>query len=249
MTIKIASRSAKPVADKPAEIANVADQPTTPAAVLVVLGLGSDGKPHAARFDQADKALVIKAAGLMGFHAIDVAAGELQATALQLPGGKIFASGRGFVPFIRRDLYDKLVGLAGTEAELKPMAVPGEGDGETKPNASVPKLPPSGHATPARKPMGGAVEKGQVVEGAAATSGANPVPSDTEDDDLWGAVRVGSTVLARDDEAECWYEAVVISIAIDDPNALKLRWRDYPLEALFKMHRHRLAIIGSGAAA
>ena len=81
--------------------------------ILVVLGIDIDGKPHASRFAERDAPLVQPAAALMGFHAIQVPPDndELHALAERLPVGKIFASGRAFVPFVARATFDKLATL------------------------------------------------------------------------------------------------------------------------------------------
>ena len=78
--------------------------------ILVVLGIDTDGKPHASRFVRGDASLVARAAELMGFYVIQVAAKnkELYAIAKALPLGKIFATGRAFVPFVAQSAFDKL---------------------------------------------------------------------------------------------------------------------------------------------
>src|SRR5580704_12891147 len=91
--------------------------------ILVVLGTGTDDKPHASRFAACDAPLVVRAAELMGFHMIEVASDhdELYTIAEKLPLGKIFASGRAFVPFVRRAAFDKLATLvtAGVTVEQR----------------------------------------------------------------------------------------------------------------------------------
>ena len=81
--------------------------------ILVVLGLDIDGKPHASRFAERDAPFVQRAAELMGFHVIQVPAenSQLHALAEGLPLGKIFATGRAFVPFVARARFDKLATL------------------------------------------------------------------------------------------------------------------------------------------
>jgi hypothetical protein len=78
--------------------------------ILVVLGIDVDGRTHASRFEERDAPFVVRAAELMGFHAIHVASDneELHAVAEQLPLGKIFATGRAFVPFVSRSAFDRL---------------------------------------------------------------------------------------------------------------------------------------------
>jgi len=81
--------------------------------ILVVLGLDIDGKPHASRFAERDAPFVQRAAELMAFHVIRVPhkEEELHALAQGLPLGKIFATGRAFVPFVARAAFDKLAAL------------------------------------------------------------------------------------------------------------------------------------------
>lgn len=80
---------------------------TTPAA-LILVGLDDQGKPHAAWFtaDQVDAATL--AADLMDMASIEVEGNELAALAGMLPKGKLFESGKAFVPFAKRETYDRL---------------------------------------------------------------------------------------------------------------------------------------------
>ncbi len=97
--------------------------------ILVVLGIDVDGKPHASRFEERDAPFVERAAELMGFRAIRVPPDHgLHAIADGLPLGKIFASGRAFVPFVGRLMFDKLA------------AVP-QGGGTTKSRAAAAVAP------------------------------------------------------------------------------------------------------------
>jgi hypothetical protein len=81
--------------------------------ILVVLGIDIDGKPHGSRFEERDAPFVERAAELMGFHVVRIAAdnAELHAIAEGLPLGKIFATGRAFVPYVARSAFDKLAAL------------------------------------------------------------------------------------------------------------------------------------------
>jgi hypothetical protein len=82
------------------------------APAIIVFGANATGKPTAATFpaDQAD--LATKAAGLMQLRVLKVDRPELAQFAAQLPVGKIYASGHGFVPPVRPYLYDRLNQLA-----------------------------------------------------------------------------------------------------------------------------------------
>src|SRR3954466_15225213 len=81
--------------------------------IIVVLGIDIDNKPHASRFDERDSPFVLRAAEMMGFHIIRVPPEktELHDIADKLPAGKIFATGRAFVPFASRAAFDKLAML------------------------------------------------------------------------------------------------------------------------------------------
>jgi hypothetical protein len=78
--------------------------------IIVVLGIDVDGRAHGSRFEERDAPFVVRAAELMGFHVIRVAPDndELCGIAEKLPLGKIFATGRAFVPFVGRSAFDRL---------------------------------------------------------------------------------------------------------------------------------------------
>lgn len=79
----------------------------------MVLGIGADGKAHASRFEPRDQQFAARAAELMGFHVVTVSPDndELHGVAAALPLGKIFATGRAFVPLVSRTAFDKLAPL------------------------------------------------------------------------------------------------------------------------------------------
>lgn len=74
---------------------------------FIMVGLDDKGKPHASWFaaDHADAATA--AAELMGMALIEVA-DDLAAIATTLPQGKLFESGKAFVPFVKCSTYDLL---------------------------------------------------------------------------------------------------------------------------------------------
>jgi hypothetical protein len=80
-------------------------------AIFVVLGRDTQGKPHAARFSDEDAELAAKAADLMSFHAVRVVEPPLMHLAASLPLGRVFATGRAFVPFVKAAVFDRLAGL------------------------------------------------------------------------------------------------------------------------------------------
>jgi hypothetical protein len=89
---------------------------TNGSAELIVLGRDDNGKPLAARFPSDQASVVAKAAKAMNLTVCKANGGPLTELAKKLPVGRLYATGRGFVPPVRRGLYDELVeqlGLAG----------------------------------------------------------------------------------------------------------------------------------------
>lgn len=78
---------------------------------LVMFGLDSEGKPHAARFSSSVETAVRKAASAKEFKVGLAKTKDAIELAATLPEGKIFDSGNGLAPFVSKDIYDKLVPL------------------------------------------------------------------------------------------------------------------------------------------
>ena len=76
---------------------------------LIVLGFDEQQKPRGARFVDAKRDLVIKAADLMGLKVYQASPPEVAELTKKLPMGRLYANGRGFVPNIRQSLYSDLV--------------------------------------------------------------------------------------------------------------------------------------------
>ena len=154
---------------------------TAPA--IIVFGLDPSGKAKAATFPAHQADLATKAAGLMQLRVLKIDSPELAQFAAQLPVGKIYASGHGFVPLVRSAIYDRLLQFAD------------------------PAPPPGLPAT-------------------------------------WDDIDVGHLVIARDELAEGWWEAIVIA---KDGDMLTLRFRDYK-QAPVVLHRATLALLKPTAA-
>jgi hypothetical protein len=91
-------------------------EPETNGPGVVLYGLDENGKPRAARFGHHQIDLAAKAASLMGLTVCPITP-NLADISERLPAGRIYASGHGFVPNVRRDLYSKLVEVAETAAK------------------------------------------------------------------------------------------------------------------------------------
>ena len=109
---------------------------------LVLFGIDSRGKPKAARFGKQHAGLALKAATQLQLQVLEGNDPKIADLAARLPVGRVHATGRTFVPFIRRDLYDQLVAAAGN-GSAHPEA-PSNGSSSASgstPGGSAPHLP------------------------------------------------------------------------------------------------------------
>jgi hypothetical protein len=138
------------------------------APALVVFGCDALGKPHASSFSQSEAALATKAAELMGLRLLPIRTNTERALAAQVPKGRVFATGRAFVPFIKAALFTELQAAALNRGvnPLKLLTGPAStGAGETTPAALAAK----GTGTaPVKQPCGWAdIQVGAIVLAAA----------------------------------------------------------------------------------
>jgi hypothetical protein len=82
----------------------------------VAFGLDEHGKPRAARFVGASPALLAKAAQAMQLQLVEIQTEAEGAAASKLPTGRLYSTGRGFVPNVRRELYARLLEALGSKA-------------------------------------------------------------------------------------------------------------------------------------
>jgi hypothetical protein len=111
-------------------------------APLVLFGIDSRGKPKAARFGKQHAGLALKAATQLQLQVLAGNDPKIADLAARLPVGRVHATGRTFVPFIRRDLYDKLVAAA-ANGNTHPTSPPNGSSGASgsTPGGSAPRLP------------------------------------------------------------------------------------------------------------
>ncbi|MGI3898901.1 MAG: hypothetical protein ACRYGP_26700 [Janthinobacterium lividum] len=189
---------------------------------VVVFGRDQQGKAHASRFEPADAALAETAAGLMGMRALRLETGEQQELGAVLPVGRVFATGRAFVPFVKAAVFEKL---------------------DSDPAAFSPERPPEAEVPPAapRRAKGAhsAVTATQAATNAQeGASGPAQPPVDN------ASITVGHRVLAAElNDAETWFLAEVT--ALEGPDLLQLRWASerYCREPRFERHRDHLALL------
>jgi len=114
---------------------------------FIVFGLDENKKPKGARFAFDHFEPASKAALSMDMQIHEARTPILAELAKKLPVGRIFARGKSFVPYIRRDLYDKLYeatgGLAREQAKAEEERLQAEGGPEQSATgiSSGPPLP------------------------------------------------------------------------------------------------------------
>src|SRR5271166_6086859 len=118
-------------------------QSSSKAAVLpvVLFGVDQHGKPTAARFPEGQARLAAKAAEQLQLRVLTVATPAVAELAATLPAGRIHASGKGFVPTVRGDLYAKLVAAAGTPTHVAQQSAQPSGGTQSNGGGSNTKKP------------------------------------------------------------------------------------------------------------
>ena len=96
---------------------------------VFVFGLDESGKARGAKFLQGLKDNIAAAALDMKFNLVHDHSAEFTALGMKLPTGRIYGSGKSFIPPIRRDLYDKLKAAQSRPTEAIPGSAPLNIDG------------------------------------------------------------------------------------------------------------------------
>ncbi|MGO7411805.1 hypothetical protein ACC810_03045 [Rhizobium ruizarguesonis] len=75
---------------------------------VIILGRDDSGKAHASFFPATDAQPASRAASLMGMFSLRADNDAVRALLPKLPKGKLFDSGKAFVPFVKQDLYKQI---------------------------------------------------------------------------------------------------------------------------------------------
>jgi len=193
--------------------------PATPAPIIL-FGLDGRGRPHGACFTGHETELVARAADLMDLYFVAAETEALRGLAAKLPAGRLFPSGKGFVPFVKATLYDRLLATTGIDDAPRP--------------AKAASKPAEGEASSEGGSGGGA-----GGAGAGGPAGKGPVPKRPTH---WDDIGIGSQVLACHAPMEGWFEAVVLYTR-SDKTSFTLRWRDWPDEPEFIRARKDLGLL------
>lgn len=233
---------------------SVAQTAATPSPVaapsFIVLGRDEGGKAHASWFEAADRDAAERAAGLMGMHGLAVDDDGLAAIARRLPRGKLFASGRAFVPFVKGSTFDQLAARLPMSALTRPVRATPASNQDDAEGAQASVVSPAKVATgtgSTATPKGGSAKGDGNPAGGGGSAGngggsgddgqsaSRPAPRD------WGSLAAGDTVLALDTPDEGWWEAVVVEVR--EGELVLLRWRDFPETPTFSRRRTAIALL------
>lgn len=153
--------------------------PATPDKFFV-LGFDNKGKPRGARFAEYNERVLNFVSDLM-LTSVYPASAAFAEAAMRLPPGRVYASGKAFVPPVKRDLIEKLVHILnepGDESQSFKLAhPPGQTPGhEYEPDAKVRTVSPI-------------------------TSG---LPQS------WDSIQPGHVVLVHENPVDGWWELTVL---------------------------------------
>jgi hypothetical protein len=152
--------------------------PATPDKFFV-LGFDNKGKPRGARFAEYNERVLNFVSDLM-LTSVYPASPAFAEAAMKLPPGRVYASGKAFVPPIKRDLVEKLVHI---------LNVPGD-ESKTFKLAHLPGQTP-----------------GQEGEPETHVQTVSPITSGLPRS--WDSVQPGHVVLVLESPADGWWEATV----------------------------------------
>jgi hypothetical protein len=188
---------------------------------LFVLGLDENEKPRGARFAEL-KDKTVSAAMDLNCRILIGQPDTVSEIAMKLPVGRIYASGKAFIPNIRRDLYDKISEAARIAAEKSDAEIEA---GAAERSAEI---------------------KSVIAKADAALAEArcvSPVTSGLPRS--WEEINVGHMCLLHESLDSGWWEAVVIK---REGDVLTLRLRDYPKQGTWIRHISTVALVNPGLA-
>ncbi|WP_034473632.1 MULTISPECIES: hypothetical protein [unclassified Afipia] len=190
-----------------------------PVSPLFAFGIDDNGKSRGARFPQGLRDDIASAALDMKCRIVHDHSAAFTELGMRLPIGRVYSSGKAFIPNIRRDLYDKL--------EAAQKLPPDKKAGTNPVNAMLEKF-----------------EKGGTSKAAADTPAVackSPVTSGLPRD--WAGIEPGHMVLIHESVDDGWWEAVVLK---REDEILTLRFRDFPKQPTFQRHINTVALVNPG---
>ncbi|MGN6537631.1 MAG: hypothetical protein ACTHKQ_18120 [Mesorhizobium sp.] len=189
---------------------------------VVIVGLDDRGKPHASRFPAAAISEVEAAAGLMGMAVLKVESEALAKIVEQLTVGKLFASGKAFVPFVSQDVYRQLEAYLPIAARKRVVKKADDGSGTEDGGASTEAPGPDANNTYAKAKASGKPRSGKFPED-------------------WDKIAVDHIVLASEDRDDGWWTAHVREVRPD--GTYLLEWEEWAGFDRFVCRRDQIALL------
>jgi hypothetical protein len=198
-------------------------------ASVVVFGRDDKNKAHASRFGEANREAAIKAAHLMGFRVLAIAHDVIRNIAEDLPEGRVFDSGKGFVPFVREGACLALEGHAKQfPRDIRELSA-----------SQIEAL---------QKEMAEHSDERKAGKDDNAEAG---IAHKSEPFAGWVDVSVGTIVLAVGDPDDGWWEARVThahksGIGTNIITMLTLEWLNFPEDESFIRRSNEVAYFAAG---
>jgi hypothetical protein len=200
---------------------------------LIVFGQRKGGKPQAAVFDALQETSAIKLAEKTGLKVLKVTTPDHRQIAAGLEQGKLYLGGDGSVPYVRQEIYDKVLNLAAAPVDQK-ADMPAESEAVSAAEAAQSSAESS--QTPAAETAGSHQPQSEgtmgPVSGQSISFAGYPQG--------WETIKVGSLVLAQASLEDGWFEAIVVE---QQEDLFRLQWRDYPKDPKFVRHRMVLGLM------
>ena len=182
--------------------------------ILILYGLDTDGRPRAACVQCCSGRPCQEGSRKPELQVLRIETAEQIELARQVPSGEILAPGRGNVPVVRKELFDKLLAL----------------------------VPRARQRSFTRGCLSCGGQFRTVCDHDGQFGPASKAPPPKQPPTTWAEIDVGDLVLAENWDPETgWYEAVVLEQVGDDE--LKLQFRDYPEEGTLVRRRNQLALL------
>jgi hypothetical protein len=155
----------------------------SPNTQMFVYGLDETGKPKGARFQATETEKVSPVVAAMKLQSFQTGSEEVTSLGMKLPVGRIYARGKAFIPNIKRELYDKILGALGSTKEGQPKA---EG------------MPPAATS-----------DVGLALAPVETEGNLPPLASGLPRN--WESIAAGNMILAHAGPGEGWWECLVLA--------------------------------------
>lgn len=207
-------------------------EPAPTPSACIMLGIDHRGRPHASRFEGVELQAVAAAADDMAFTTLPVTSAALADLAKKLPVGRLFRSGKAFVPFVGLPVFERLVAYLPIAARpLKPAS----------PNRVSASAATDQDKGDKGKPVAPDAPKPNTYSDVKAGT-AKPRPDTFPDG--WDKIRVGHIVLATAERDEGWWTAHVREDKGD--GLYLLEWEEWEGFDQFLRRREQIALLHPG---